>query len=147
MFEQGLDPGVAGRQLAGKFRSTGTHIGWSQVPALFLLGVGAGLFGGMLGLGGGVLKVAGMLLFFKLDIHFARAVSLTTMFFTTASALWPYVKRGFPIWEIIRPMLALALVGVVGGLVLEASVPFMASSADCWASVAALSLCPCSSSF
>ena len=118
MFEQGLDPGVAGRQLVGKFRSTGTHIGWRQVPALFLLGVGAGLFGGMLGLGGGVLKVAGMLLFFKLDIHFARAVSLTTMFFTTASALWPYVKKGFPIWEIIRPMLALALVGVVGGLVL-----------------------------
>jgi len=118
LFEQGLDPGVAARHLLGKLRSTETDIGWRQVPALFLLGIGAGLFSGMLGLGGGVLKVAGMLLLFKLDIFFARAVSLTTMFFTTASAIWPYAKRGFPIWSIIRPMLPPALLSVVGGLFL-----------------------------
>jgi uncharacterized membrane protein YfcA len=72
----------------------------------------------MLGLGGGVLKVAGMLILFNLDIFFARAVSLTTMFFTAASAAWPYAKRGFPIWQIIWPMLPPALVGVLGGLLL-----------------------------
>ncbi|MBW2622471.1 MAG: sulfite exporter TauE/SafE family protein [Deltaproteobacteria bacterium] len=118
LFERGLDSGIAAQHLLGKLRSAETAISWRQAPALFLLGIGAGLFGGMLGLGGGVLKVAGMLLLFNLDIFFARAVSLTTMFITTASAAWPYAKRGFPIRQIIRPMLPPALVGVVGGLLL-----------------------------
>ncbi len=118
LFEQGLDSGIAAQNMLGKLRSTETEIGWRQVPALFLLGIGAGIFGGMLGLGGGVLKVAGMLLVFNLDIFFARAVSLTTMFFTAASAAWPHAKRGFPIWRIIWPMLPPALVGVLGGILL-----------------------------
>lgn len=118
LFEDGLDSDIAVRNMLGKQRSTVIEIEWEQIPALFSLGIGAGLFGGMLGMGGGVLKIAGMLLFLKLDIFFARAVSLTTMFFTTASAVWPYVKKGFPIWQIIRPMLPLALVGVLVGLFL-----------------------------
>ncbi|MHC4176043.1 MAG: sulfite exporter TauE/SafE family protein, partial [Planctomycetota bacterium] len=118
MFEQGLDSGIAARHLLSKFRSAGTDIGFKHVPALLLLGMGAGLFSGMLGQGGGVLKIAGMLLLFKLDIFFARAVSLMTMFFATASAAWPYAKRGFPTWRIIRPMLPPALAGLVGGVLL-----------------------------
>ena len=118
MFERGLDSGIATRQLLAKLRSARTDISFRQVPALFLLGIGAGLFSGMLGLGGGVLKIAGMLLLFKLDIFFARAVSLTTMFFATASAIYPYGKRGFPIWGIIRPMIPPAVVGSVGGILL-----------------------------
>ncbi len=89
MLERGLDSGIATRQLLGKLRSSSAEISIRQVPALFLLGVGAGLFSGMLGMGGGVLKIAGMLLLLKLDIFFARAVSLATMFFATASAIWP----------------------------------------------------------
>lgn len=118
LFEQGLDPGIATQNLLGKFRSTDSSIGWRQVPALFLLGLGAGLLGGMLGLGGGVVKIAGMLLLFNLDIFFARAVSMTTMFFTAASAAYPYAKKGFPDWKTIGLMLPMALVGVLGGLLL-----------------------------
>ncbi|MFC1596772.1 sulfite exporter TauE/SafE family protein [Planctomycetota bacterium] len=90
----------------------------SQALALLLLGTAAGLFNGMLGMGGGVLKVAGMLLLLKLDIFFARAVALTTMFFAASSAVWPYAKRGFPVWESIRPMLPPAMAGLVGGVLL-----------------------------
>jgi uncharacterized membrane protein YfcA len=118
MFERGLDSGIAARQLLGRLRSAGTDISFRQVPALVLLGVGAGLFSGMLGMGGGVLKIAGMLLLFKLDIFFARAVSLTTMFFATASSIGPYAKRGFPIWQSIRPMLPPAVAGLVWGVLL-----------------------------
>ncbi len=118
MFEWGFDSGIAARQLLGKLRSAGTDISFRQVPALLFLGIAAGLFSGMLGMGGGVLKIAGMLLLFKLDIFFARAVSLTTMFFATASAIWPYAKRGFPTWQSIRPMLPPAVVGLVVGVLL-----------------------------
>lgn len=118
LFEQGLDSGIADRHLIGRIRSAGADIGASQMPALFIMGVGAGLLGGMLGMGGGVLKIAGMLLLFKMDIFFARAVSLATMFFTTASAAWPYIKEELPIWRIVRPMLLPALAGVLGGIFL-----------------------------
>ncbi len=116
MFERGLDPGIAARQLLGKLRGAKADISFRQVPALVLLGVGAGLFSGMLGMGGGVLKIAGMLLLFKLDIFFARAVSLATMFFATVSAIWPYVDRGVPIWPSIRPMLPPAIISLLGGV-------------------------------
>lgn len=118
MFEQGFDSGIATRQLLGKLRSAGSDISFRQVPALVLLGMGAGLFSGMLGMGGGVLKIAGMLLLFKLDIFFARAVSLTTMFLATASAIGPYAKLGLPTWQSIRPMLPAAIAGLVVGVLL-----------------------------
>jgi len=118
MLEQGLDSGIGTRQLLGKLRSLSTDISVRQVPALVMLGAAAGVFSGMLGLGGGVLKVAGLLLLFKLDIFFARAVSLATMFFATASAIRPYMKSGLVAWPIIRQMLPAAVVGLAVGVLL-----------------------------
>ncbi len=130
MLEQGLDSGISTRQLLGKLRSSSADISLRQVPALLLLGVGAGLFSGMLGLGGGVLKIAGMLLLFKLDIYFARAVSLGTMFFATVSAIRPYAKNGLVTWPVVQEMLPAALVGLMGGVMLanylrEATLAFL----------------------
>ncbi|MCP4678541.1 MAG: sulfite exporter TauE/SafE family protein [Deltaproteobacteria bacterium] len=105
-------------QLMGRMRTTGEGIGWSHVPALLAMGIGAGFLGGMLGMGGGVLKIAGMLLILKIDIFFARAVSLATLFFTTVSASWPYIQRRWTDWSIIRPMIIPALIGTGGGVLL-----------------------------
>ena len=118
MLEQGISSGIATRQLLGKLRSSSTDVSLSQVPALVLLGVGAGVFSGMLGLGGGVLKIAGMLLLLKLDMFFARAVSLATMFFATATAIRPYAKNGMVAWPIVQEMLPAALVGLTVGVML-----------------------------
>lgn len=91
---------------------------WAMVPALVLMGFGAGFLAGMLGMGGGVLKISGMLLFFRMDIFFARAISLVTMFFSSASALRHYLKQELVIWEIARPMVLFAgLAALLGGII------------------------------
>lgn len=118
MSKRGFDSGLATRQLLGKLRSSSSEISFGQAPALILLGIAAGVFSGMLGMGGGVLKIAGLLLLFKLDIFFARAVSLTTMFFASASAVWPYAKSGVLDWPSVRNMLPAAGVGLTVGVLL-----------------------------
>jgi hypothetical protein len=77
----------------------------------------------MLGMGGGVLKVAGMLVLFQLDILLARAVSLTTMLAATASAARIHYKSGAVLMQVVRPMLVPAIAGVLGGLLLGNVLP------------------------
>jgi uncharacterized membrane protein YfcA len=90
-----------------------SEITWKHAPALFLTGLCAGLLSGLLGMGGGVLKIAFMLLFLRLDIFFARAVSLVTMFFSSSSALWSYFKAGLFVWPVALRMLTIAVPAVL----------------------------------
>lgn len=109
--------------LARTHSGTTTALGWPLAPALVLVGGGAGLLAGMLGMGGGVLKVAGMLVIFQLDILLVRAVSLTTMFVATASAMRIHTRMGHVGWDTVRPMFVPALIGVLGGTLLGTVVP------------------------
>jgi uncharacterized membrane protein YfcA len=94
------------------------QIGWRQAPALMAAGLAAGFLAGMLGMGGGVLKVSCMLLVFNFDIFFSRAISIVTMFFSSSSALWHHLKNQTVTWRYAGPMVLLSLPGViVGGLV------------------------------
>lgn len=97
---------------------TGQRLDLSHAPELIAIGAGAGLLAGLLGMGGGVLKVAGMLVLFQLDILLARAVSLTTMFIASASAARVHIRSGAVRWDVVRPMVGPALIGVVGGMTL-----------------------------
>jgi uncharacterized membrane protein YfcA len=80
---------------------------------------------GMLGMGGGVFKISCMLLVFEMDIFFARAVSIITMFFASTTALWQHVKGMKVRWAYIRPMLLgavpAAIVAAEIGNVLQSS--------------------------
>lgn len=104
--------------LLTRTRTGGDRFDLSHAPELVAIGVGAGMLAGLLGMGGGVLKVAGMLVLFQLDILLARAVSLSTMFLATASAARVHVRSGAVRWDVVRPMIAPALIGVVGGMLL-----------------------------
>lgn len=119
-----LDEGTrASLELLARTHSGSTRLDWSMVPSLLAVGVGAGLLAGMLGMGGGVLKVAGMLVIFEIDILLARAVSLTTMFIATLAASGLHQRMGHVRWEILRPMFVPALVGVFAGTFLGSVVP------------------------
>jgi hypothetical protein len=109
--------------LARTHSGTRTALGWPDAPALIVVGGCAGVLAGMLGMGGGVLKVAGMLVFFQLDVLLARAVSLATMFVATASALHVHARMGNVGWSTVRPMFVPALVGVLAGILLGTVVP------------------------
>src|SRR5262245_17064205 len=89
----GAERGAA-LELFERVRTGGAHTDWSQAPWLAAVGLTAGILAGLLGMAGGVLQVAGMLVVFKMDILLARSVSLTTMLLATVSATRVHVKSG-----------------------------------------------------
>jgi len=101
----------------------GARFDMSHGPALIVVGIVAGLFAGILGMGGGVMKVSGMLVVFHLDILLARAVSLTTMFVASTSAAWVHSSAGTVMWPAVRRMLAPSIGGVLVGTVLGSELP------------------------
>ena len=60
------------------------------------LGLVAGIFSGVLGLGGGIILVPAMVFFFKLSQHQAQGTTLALMVPPIGLlAAWTYYKRGF----------------------------------------------------
>src|SRR5712691_3998789 len=67
-----------------------------EFTALVFLGsVMAGLVGSLTGLGGGVVLVPLLTLFFKVDIRYAIGASLVSVIATSSGAAAAYVKEGF----------------------------------------------------
>lgn len=110
-------------ELFERVRTGGARIEWSQAPVLVLVGLFAGLLAGLLGMAGGVMQVAGMLVVFKMDILLARAVSLTTMLLATVSATRVHVKTGNILSQLVRPMLVPCLAGVLIGIAIGNVLP------------------------
>ena len=112
----GAERGAA-LELFERVRTGGARVDLAQAPALVLVGLIAGLLAGLLGMAGGVLQVAGMLVIFKMDILLARAVSLTTMLLATVAAARIHIKNGSVLNHVVRPMLVPCVAGVCGGVV------------------------------
>lgn len=84
---------------------------------LVLLGTGSGILGGMLGMGGGVLKVAGLLLIFGYDMYLVRGVALITNAFVYGSASHRYRKAGLMTPELTKLLIPSAILGVILGII------------------------------
>src|SRR5271167_2030390 len=64
----------------------------------FLVCIGsmlAGLLGALTGLGGGVVLVPLLTIFFKVDLHYAIGASLVSVIATSSGAAAAYVREGF----------------------------------------------------
>ncbi len=90
-----------------------------------LIGIFAGLIGGLLGLGGGIIIVPALYFLFvwqgfSLDnvMHIAVATSLTTIIFTSISSSYAHHKRGAVLW----PQVALLVPGIIIGAVIGAHI-------------------------
>ncbi len=106
---------------------TGDRIGsgaqrFSMTPgyALILLGSGfaAGLFGSLLGLGGGVLIVPILVLLLKIPIHFAIATSLLGVIATSSAAASKYVRLGVANVRLGMSLELFTVAGALGGSLL-----------------------------
>ncbi len=58
--------------------------------AAFLVGLAAGLFGGLIGVGGGVIMIPLMVRFFKFSQHQAHGTSLMALVFTGLAGAFTY---------------------------------------------------------
>ena len=84
---------------------------------LLLSGVGAGVFGSMLGIGGGVLIIPALVLGFDVPVHVAVAASLVAVIATSSAATSVYVGRGLTNMRLGMTLeLATTMGGIAGGL-------------------------------
>ena len=67
-----------------------------------LIGLGAGIASGMLGIGGGIIQVPGMVLLLGVDQHTAQGVSLAVMIVTAAVGAIVQYRQGN-----VKPWIAL----------------------------------------
>ncbi len=82
------------------------------------LGVFAGLLGGMLGVGGGIVVVPALIWIFKQEgvqadvlTHLAIGTSLAAIIFTSLSAIRAQQKRGAIDWAVVRMLVPATLIG------------------------------------
>jgi hypothetical protein len=90
-----------------------------------LLAIGsfaAGLLGSLTGLGGGVVLVPLLTLFFKVDIRYAIGASLVSVIATSSGAAAAYVKEGFSNIRIGMFLEIATTLGALGGAFLAAFV-------------------------
>lgn len=100
-------------------------------PAYLLLGVVAGVVGGLLGLGGGIIIVPSLLFIFTWQglpadvlMHFAVATSLFTIVFTSVSSSYAHHKHKAVLW----PKVFLLTPGIIMGAILGAFIADYLSS-------------------
>jgi len=92
--------------------------GW-EVLSLLLLGFLSGVVGGMLSMGGGVLKVGCLHLIFGFDIIFARIVSLLSYFVIAFSAFWRYRKYRLILWVVVKLLVPSSVFGALIGIIID----------------------------
>lgn len=95
------------------------------IIAYLLVGATAGIFAGLLGLGGGIIIVPALFFIFmkqglSTDIlmHMAVATSLTTIIFTAISSTWAHHCHGAVRW----PVVGLLVPGIIAGCITGAFV-------------------------
>lgn len=88
---------------------------------LIAVAVLAGMFGAMLGLGGGIFLVPAMTLIFKFPIHFAIGTSIVAVVATSVSGSANYIKSGVTNIRLGLTLETLTTLGAVAGGLLATS--------------------------
>ena len=107
----------------------GGHLSVAGAPLLAgAIGLGAGVLGGIasvfFGIGGGVIMVPALSLFFaEFPFHAARATSLVTIIPTSAFGAWQHRRMGTLNAAIARGLVPAGLVGAVLGVLIVNRVP------------------------
>lgn len=93
-------------------------ITFREVFWLAVLGLISGIIGGMLGMGGGLLKISGLYLFFGYEVILARVIALLTYSCIAISAFFKYRDFKLILWDVVKILAGSAIVGVMGGVLL-----------------------------
>ena len=96
---------------------------WELCLLLWVGSFAAGLLGALTGLGGGVVLVPLLTLFFKVDIRYAIGASLVSVIATSSGAAAAYVKEGFSNIRIGMFLEIATTIGALVGAFLAAMIP------------------------
>ncbi|MEN3002033.1 MAG: sulfite exporter TauE/SafE family protein [Armatimonadota bacterium] len=90
---------------------------------ILLVAVGAGAFGSMLGLGGGIILVPALTLIFNVPIKQAVGASLVGVVATSCAGVQGYLRAGLVDWQIAVRLLIPTVLGAIAGGLLVGIVP------------------------
>ena len=96
-----------------EFRLGGHTI--EAIMGLGLLGFFSGLVGGFMTMGGGIILVSGMFIFFGYGMLLIRPVAFVTNVFTYGASSWKNWQSGFIQMDLIKQLLPWAVVGAIAG--------------------------------
>ena len=100
---------------------------------VFLVAIGAGAFGSMLGLGGGIILVPALTLLMGVPIKEAVAASLVAVAATSCAGVPTYLQAGLVDWRLgVRLLIPTLLGAIAGGLLIG----FISSNAIRWLFIA-----------
>jgi uncharacterized membrane protein YfcA len=85
-----------------------------EIAGLIVIGISAGLLGSAIGVGGGIIIVPALVLFFAFDQHLAQGTSLAVILPTAVVSTLGHARAGRVRW---RLALQLAAAGLVAALV------------------------------
>lgn len=86
---------------------------------IFPIAIGAGAFGSMLGLGGGIILVPALTLLFGVSIKQAVAASLVAVAATSCAGVQSYLQAGLVDWRLgVRLLIPTLLGAIAGGLMI-----------------------------
>jgi uncharacterized protein len=90
----------------------------SEITALVLIGLSAGVVSGMLGVGGAIIIVPALVFFFGMTQHQAQGTSLAVLLFPVGLlAFWNYYKQGYVNFKLaLIVMLAFFVGGYLGSV-------------------------------
>ncbi len=90
---------------------------------IFLVAVGAGAFGSMLGLGGGIILVPALTLLFDVPIKQAVGASLVGVVATSCAGVQGYLRAGLVDWQVAVRLLIPTVLGAIAGGLLVGIIP------------------------
>jgi uncharacterized membrane protein YfcA len=91
--------------------------------AVLLTSVGAGTVGAVLGLGGGILLVPILTIFFRVDLHYAMGASIISVIATSSGAAAAYLRTGLSNVRIGFFLVMATIAGALTGALLMNVVP------------------------
>ena len=86
---------------------------------LFIIGLGMGLLGGMLGIGGSVIMIPAMTLVYGENQHLYQAAAMICNFFVSAAAIIAHRKAEAFVGKVLVWLIPAAMVGIVSGVTLS----------------------------
>ena len=99
-------------------------------PIYLLMGLGVGVFAGMLGIGGGTMLVTLMVLAFNSQgvapdrvLHLALGTAMATIIFTSIASFRAHHKHGAVRWDIVRTVAPGLVVGTIAGTIVADYLP------------------------
>ena len=88
-----------------------------EVIALIGTGLGAGMLGGLLGIGGSIIMIPVLTLVFRHDQHLSQAAAMiVNVVVAVASFTQHHRRRAIP-WPVVRRMIPAAIVAIIAGVV------------------------------